>query len=84
MPASSEGLRKIGAAHAAGGVRRGLQSGGRDGCGRSRGSMGAPWYEIALILVVNLIISFAAGCATERSAYVRALKTPAARRPALV
>ena len=46
--------------------------------------MGAPWYEIALILVVNLIISFAAGCATERSAYVRALKTPAARRPALV
>ena len=46
--------------------------------------MGAPWYEIALILVVNLIISFAAGCATERLAYVRALKTPAARRPALV
>ena len=42
-------------------------------------AMAAPWHEIVLILVVNLIISFAAGCATERTAYVRALRTPAAR-----
>ncbi|KAK7248496.1 hypothetical protein SO694_00168052 [Aureococcus anophagefferens] len=34
--------------------------------------MAAPWHEIVLILVVNLIISFAAGCATERTAYVAA------------
>ena len=31
--------------------------------------MAAPWYEVALILVVNLIISFAAGCATLREAF---------------
>ncbi|KAJ8613427.1 hypothetical protein CTAYLR_002297 [Chrysophaeum taylorii] len=38
----------------------------------------ASWVETALILFVNLLISFAAGCATHRESYVRALKTPQA------
>ena len=36
------------------------------------------WFETALILLVNLLISFAAGCATHRESYVRALKTKSA------
>lgn len=36
------------------------------------------WTETALILIVNLVISFAAGCATRRASYARALRTPAA------
>lgn len=38
----------------------------------------AAWIETALILFVNLLISFAAGCATCRESYIRALKTPQA------
>ena len=33
------------------------------------------WFETALILFVNLLISFAAGCATCKSSYVKALRT---------
>lgn len=36
------------------------------------------WLETALVLLVNLLISFAAGCATRREAYVRGLKNPQA------
>lgn len=36
------------------------------------------WAETVLILFVNLLISFAAGCATHKESYIRALKTPLA------
>ena len=37
-----------------------------------------------MILVVNLIISFSAGCATHREAYFRALRIPQAMTICLV
>lgn len=42
------------------------------------------WWEVLLILAVNLIISFAAGCATEKESYIKALKTPEAMLICLV